>query len=87
MTAPRRAQRPDAPLSAEPPSNGPVELVAGERHIVARGRAGDEAAFVALLRLHYAALCKFATALTHASDQAEEIVQDLFAGIWERRAT
>ncbi len=52
---------------------------------VGRLRAGDAAAFEAIFREYHARLCTFADALVHAPDVAEEIVQDVFAGIWRTR--
>ncbi|GLC27142.1 RNA polymerase sigma-70 factor [Roseisolibacter agri] len=52
---------------------------------VARARAGDEAAFAALFHAHYAALCSFAVRYVHERALAEELVQELFAALWERR--
>lgn len=53
--------------------------------VVARVRAGDEAAFEALFRAQYSALCDFATRYVKDEARAEELVQDLFADLWARR--
>lgn len=50
-------------------------------------RLGDEAVFEQVFRLHYAALCRFASGILSDAENAEEIVQDVFARIWEKRAT
>ncbi len=47
--------------------------------------AGDRAAFEALFRLHYRALCAFAMQYVKDSDQAEDLVQDLFFRLWMDR--
>ncbi|MBL7963360.1 MAG: RNA polymerase sigma-70 factor [Flavobacteriales bacterium] len=44
--------------------------------------AGDRAAFEALFRLHYRALCAFAAGYVKDMDQAEDLVQDLFFRLW-----
>lgn len=52
----------------------------------ARVRAGDAGALEALFRAHYAALCEFAARYVRQDALAEELVQDLFADLWARRA-
>jgi RNA polymerase sigma-70 factor, ECF subfamily len=47
----------------------------------------DDRAFEALFREHYAALASFALRYVRDGVLAEEIVQDLFADLWPRRAT
>ena len=49
-------------------------------------RAGNEQAFESLFREHYAVLCAFSRKFVTDPDAAEEIVQDLFLGLWEKRA-
>ena len=48
--------------------------------------AGDERALETLFRSHYASLCEFAVRYVREEALAEEIVQDLFADLWARRA-
>ena len=48
-------------------------------------RAGDSSAFETLFRAYYAPLCSFAYRYLGARDLAEEIVQEVFLCIWERR--
>jgi RNA polymerase sigma-70 factor, ECF subfamily len=55
--------------------------------LAARVRAGDAAAFEALFRAHYGALCGFAERYVRSAAVAEELVQDLFADLWAKRAT
>jgi RNA polymerase sigma-70 factor, ECF subfamily len=47
----------------------------------------DERAFEGLFRTHYAALASFAVRYVRDRALAEELVQDLFADLWARRAT
>jgi RNA polymerase sigma-70 factor, ECF subfamily len=47
----------------------------------------DDRAFEATFRTHYGSLCAFALRYTHDRALAEELVQDLFADLWTRRAT
>lgn len=46
---------------------------------------GDMRAFEVLFKEHYEALCRFASAYLEDSDEAEEIVQNTFIGIWEKK--
>jgi RNA polymerase sigma-70 factor (ECF subfamily) len=48
-------------------------------------RDGDEDAFAELFRTHYAALCTVADRLLRVPAEAEEVVQDVFLRLWERR--
>jgi RNA polymerase sigma-70 factor, ECF subfamily len=54
---------------------------------VAAVRAGDPAAFEALFHTYHAPLCTFAHRYLGARDLAEEIVQEVFLFVWERRET
>jgi RNA polymerase sigma-19 factor, ECF subfamily len=47
----------------------------------------NDSAFEALFRKHYASLCAFALRYAREPSLAEELVQDLFADLWTRRAT
>ncbi|MBK9148311.1 MAG: RNA polymerase sigma-70 factor [Flavobacteriales bacterium] len=44
--------------------------------------ASDRTAFEALFRLHYRALCAFASGYLKDADKAEDLVQDLFFRLW-----
>jgi RNA polymerase sigma-70 factor (ECF subfamily) len=52
----------------------------------ARIREGEVAALEALYHTYNTRLCRYAEGYVHARDVAEEIVEDLFVRIWERRA-
>ena len=69
-------------VSPESPGSAEVQDVA----VVARIRAGDERALETIFRAHYAALCNFALRYVGERALAEELVQDLFADLWARRA-
>ncbi len=56
-----------------------------DAQLIDRVRRGDAAAFDSLVRTYAAALCAFARHYVHAQDVAEELVQDLFCRLWERR--
>ena len=51
-----------------------------------RIRAGDEVAFEAMFRTHYDGLCRYVAAYLGSRDAAEDVVQGVFARIWEDRA-
>jgi RNA polymerase sigma-19 factor, ECF subfamily len=51
-----------------------------------RIRAGDEVAFEAMFRTHYDGLCRYVAAYLGSRDTAEDVVQGVFARIWEDRA-
>lgn len=48
-------------------------------------RIGDEAAFEQIFRQFHVALCRYALTILKDSENAEEIVQDVFLKIWEKR--
>jgi RNA polymerase sigma-70 factor (ECF subfamily) len=53
---------------------------------VTRIRSGDEGAFEEIFRAHYASLCGFARRYVGEDGTAEELVQDVFAAMWAKRA-
>lgn len=58
-------------------------------HITAEAlRRGDESVFDAVFRQYYAPLCRYATGLTDGDpDEAEDLVQQAFVKLWEKRAS
>jgi RNA polymerase sigma-70 factor, ECF subfamily len=50
-------------------------------------KEGNESLFEELFREYYARLCGYALKYVWEKDQAEEIVQDLFFNLWNKRAT
>ena len=48
-------------------------------------RIGNEAVFEAVFRQYYAPLCRYAQPILSDADEAEEVVQNVFLTIWERR--
>ncbi len=65
----------------------PATRDARELEWFARVRTGDAQAFEALFRAYVDPLCSFAYSYVESESQAQEIVQDLFARLWERRET
>jgi RNA polymerase sigma-70 factor (ECF subfamily) len=72
-------------LSKPVPSIQRCDIGSEEAKLVARIRAGDEAAFEALHAAHHDALWRFAYAQVRSAEMAEEIVQDVFFALWRKR--
>lgn len=51
-----------------------------------RIKEGDEKAFEGLFRAYYPFLCSYATRILKDATAAEEIVQELFVKLWEKRS-
>jgi RNA polymerase sigma-70 factor (ECF subfamily) len=79
-----RAEPLDRRVQAVPAA---LPTLARERELVARVRAGDERAFDTLFRSYYRPMCGFVVGFVGSVALAEELVQDVFASVWERRAT
>jgi RNA polymerase sigma-70 factor (ECF subfamily) len=60
---------------------------AEDKELYFKLRDGDERAFQFLFRKYYPAMCSFARQILNDSELAEEIVQDMFVKIWEKRET
>jgi RNA polymerase sigma-70 factor (ECF subfamily) len=58
-----------------------------EQDLQNRIRAGDESAFDAVFRTHYASLVKMAASIVGETGVAEEIAQEVMLELWRRRAT
>jgi len=56
-----------------------------EKDIVKKIASGDLKAFESLFHKYYGRLCAFAGQMIHDDAEAEEIVQDLFVRLWEKR--
>lgn len=50
-------------------------------------REGDEIAFEMIFKEYYQALCRYANSFLNDREEAEEVVQASFLGIWEKRTT
>ncbi len=57
-----------------------------ELEIMNRIRLGDMEAYETVFRAYYSSLCLFAVRYLKRVDLAEEIVQDLFLTLWEKRS-
>ncbi len=78
----RRYARPPMALNARPVT----DQSASPHEWVARIRGGDDAAFEAMFRAHYDGLCRYVAAYLGSRDSAEDVVQGVFARIWEDRS-
>lgn len=58
-----------------------------ERDLLGRIRQGDEGAFDAIFREHYASLVRCAEGMLRRRDVAEEVVQEVLLALWQRRDT
>ncbi|MGA0556721.1 RNA polymerase sigma-70 factor [Larkinella sp. VNQ87] len=56
-----------------------------DQEVIHAIRLGDESAFEAVFRQHYAPLCQYARTFLHDWDDAEETVQAVYMTIWEKR--
>ena len=56
-----------------------------EQEIISAIRQGDERIFEATFRKYYQSLCNYANSILKEMDEAEEVVQNLFLSIWEKR--
>lgn len=65
-----------------------MHMVGGieERILIDRIRSGDQAAFELVFRYYYPGLVIFASQFTLDTSSAEEIVQDFFVRVWEKRS-
>lgn len=54
--------------------------------LVSRIRENDDAAFDELFRRHYADLCRTAIRFVRDEAQSEDLIQELFFSLWQRRA-
>lgn len=56
-----------------------------EQNLFSSLKAGEERAFEKLFRNYYAPLCYYASKILQDDGAAEEIVQDFFVRLWEKR--
>jgi RNA polymerase sigma-70 factor (family 1) len=56
-----------------------------EQEIIGAIREGNERIFEETFRKYYQSLCNYANSILKEMDEAEEVVQNLFLSIWEKR--
>jgi len=64
-----------------------IESTESERSLIARVRNGDAEALGEIVRATSPKLVSFAFSFVRSRDVAEDIVQDVFVAVWERRTT
>jgi RNA polymerase sigma-70 factor (ECF subfamily) len=57
-----------------------------DEELVARIQEGDRGAFETLFRFYYEEVCGFVDSKIGASNHSDDIVQEIFLGLWRRRA-
>jgi RNA polymerase sigma-70 factor (ECF subfamily) len=75
---PIRAEAPSVPLTPADGENLPESAGVTDAELVGQFKAGQEAAFVEIMRRHRSRICSVALALLHNRADAEEIAQDTF---------
>lgn len=56
-----------------------------EHQVLTALREGSESAFEMLFKTYYKTLCNYAYSLLNDKDEAEEVVQATFIGVWDKR--
>lgn len=77
------ATPPDDP--ADDADDGDGVVAPPDRTVVGRVRSGDAAAFHAMVETHREPLCLYVLGFVRHLALAEELVQDVFLGVWSRR--
>ncbi|AWO02047.1 RNA polymerase sigma-70 factor [Chitinophaga alhagiae] len=57
-----------------------------EDELLERIARGNQEAFQVIFRRHYKALCYFAASITQDAQEAEDLVQETFSKLWDKRA-
>ena len=58
-------------------------LSLAEHYLAASIKKGDQKSFELLFKSYYPGLCKYARNIVHNESTAEDLVMDIFVGIWE----
>ena len=62
-------------------------MFSNETEIVLALQNGDEKAMETLFRTYYQRLCNYANTILNDLDESEEVVQQMFVQLWEKRET
>lgn len=62
-------------------------MQATDQQVFSNIKSGDTASFEMLFKTYYEQLCRFALSFLRDPDDAEETVQAVFIGFWEKRQT
>ena len=57
-----------------------------DEELTRRLRAGSSEALDELFRRHYVDLCRIANRFVRSESEAEDVIQELFVSLWEKRA-
>ncbi|MDD3687391.1 MAG: RNA polymerase sigma-70 factor [Bacteroidales bacterium] len=60
-------------------------MTTNEKHLFDQIKAGNKVAFDTVFRMYYRDLCRFAMFMNCSSEDAEELVQDMFFKLWQNR--
>jgi RNA polymerase sigma-70 factor (ECF subfamily) len=60
------------------------EITCGERSLVKRLKAGDEAAFIQIVEMYHTLLLRLARSYVRSQSSAEEVVQETWMGVFQR---
>jgi len=60
-------------------------VILSEQEIIGAIREGNERIFEETFRKYYQSLCNYANSILKEMEEAEEVVQNLFLSIWEKR--
>ena len=60
-------------------------MFSNETEIVLALQNGDEKAMETLFRTYYQRLCNYANTILNDLDESEEVVQQMFVQLWEKR--
>lgn len=63
------------------------EYIGNEQFILRELQKGNSRAFDFIFKEYYASLCRFAYSFVQDQDKAENMVQDVFIKLWEKRLT
>jgi RNA polymerase sigma-70 factor (family 1) len=64
-----------------------IEEYSNKEHILLRKfAAGEQTAFQFIFKQHYSALCYFAFTIVADEQEAEDLVQETFSKLWDKRA-
>lgn len=64
-----------------------AEVYIDEKTLITALHNGEEAAMESLFRSHYEGMCSYANTFLNDIDESEEVVQQLFVQLWEKRAS
>lgn len=61
-------------------------MAANDDNTIALLKSGDHSAYETVFKSCYEPLCAYACSMLHSMDEAEDVVQQMFCTLWDRRA-